>query len=211
MCGVGLVLGMTGVDRAKERGLVLSWGRSGLIDAGEPEVPVRPAPFAGRGVADGSRSRGAPVRQTGPAGEVRVTEARHGGKNEAGGGRGVADSRIVRGARSYHAGLAAEDQVAQAYGRVGIEVCARRWRGRSGEIDIVARDGDRVIFVEVKQSRTHDEAASHMTPRQMERVWSAASEFLAGEPRGQLTEVRIDLALVDGRGRIEIIENAYAA
>lgn len=121
------------------------------------------------------------------------------------------DIRTLRGTRSYRAGLAAEEQVARAYDRVGMAVCARRWRGRSGEIDIVARDGDRVIFVEVKQSRTHDEAASHMTRRQMERVWSAASEFLSGEPRGQLTEVRIDLALVDGTGRIEIIENAYAA
>lgn len=117
----------------------------------------------------------------------------------------------MRGLRSHHAGLAAEEQVARVYDGGGMPVCARRWRGRSGEIDIVARDGDRVIFVEVKQSRTHDEAASHVTPRQMARIWNAASEFLAGEPRGQLTEVRIDVALVDGAGRISILENAYAA
>jgi putative endonuclease len=90
-------------------------------------------------------------------------------------------------------------------------VCARRWRGESGEIDLVARDGDRVIFVEVKQSRTHELAASHVTPRQMARVWNAASEFLAGEPRGQLTDVRIDVALVDAVGRVSILQNAYAA
>ena len=119
--------------------------------------------------------------------------------------------RAMRGLRSHHAGLAAEDQVAQAYVRGGMPVCARRWRGSAGEIDIVARDGDRVIFVEVKQSRTHDEAASHVTPWQMTRIWNAASEFLAGEPRGQLTEVRIDVALVDGYGRVSIMENAYAA
>ena len=90
-------------------------------------------------------------------------------------------------------------------------VCARRWRGRTGEIDIIARDGDKVVFIEVKQSRTHDEAAAHLTPRQMQRIWNTAEEFLAGEPRGALTDVRIDVALVDGMGRIEILENAYAA
>lgn len=117
-------------------------------------------------------------------------------------------ARAMRGLRSHHAGLAAEEQVARAYDRGGMTVCARRWRGRSGEIDIVARDGDRVIFVEVKQSRTHDAAAAHVTPRQMQRICDAAAEFLESEPRGPLTDMRIDVALVDGAGRIAIVENA---
>ncbi|MBU9699888.1 YraN family protein [Rhodobacteraceae bacterium HSP-20] len=117
----------------------------------------------------------------------------------------------MRGRLAYHAGLAAEDRVAGLYDRARTPVCARRWRGRHGEIDIVARDGDQVIFVEVKQSRTHDEAALHLTPRQMQRIWNAGSEFLDGEPRGQLTDVRIDVALVDAMGRIELVRNAYAA
>lgn len=123
---------------------------------------------------------------------------------------GARAARARRGALSHRAGLAAEDRVAGLYDRAGTPVCLRRWRGRAGEIDIVARDGDRVIFVEVKQSRTHDEAAMHLTPRQMQRIWLAGSEFLEGEPRGQLTEVRIDVALVDGMGRVEILRDAYA-
>ncbi len=121
------------------------------------------------------------------------------------------DGRAVRGKRSYLAGLAAEDQVAHLYSGGGMPVCARRWRGCAGEIDIIARDGDKVIFIEVKQSRTHDEAAAHLTPFQMQRIWHTAEEFLAGEPQGALTDVRIDVALVDGMGRIEIVQNAYAA
>ena len=39
----------------------------------------------------------------------------------------------------------------------------------------------------------------------------AATEFLAGEPKGQLTDVRFDVALVDDKGRIEVLENAFAA
>ena len=117
----------------------------------------------------------------------------------------------MSGARSYHAGFAAEDQVAQFYDRSGRAVCARRWRGSAGEIDLIARDGAEVIFIEVKQSKTHAMAAEHLTARQMARIYGAASEFLAGEPAGQLTEVRFDVALVDAVGRIEVLENAYAA
>lgn len=117
----------------------------------------------------------------------------------------------MSGARSYYAGIAAEDSVARFYDRSGRAVCARRWRGLSGEIDLIARQGAEVIFIEVKQSATHAEAAENLTQRQMDRIYGAASEFLAGEPGGQLTDVRFDVALVDGAGRIEILENAFAA
>jgi putative endonuclease len=117
----------------------------------------------------------------------------------------------MTGARSYHAGLAAEDQVAQHYERSGRVIAARRWRGEAGEIDLIARDGAMVIFIEVKQSRNHAWAAGHLTPRQFARIYATAAEFLAGEPAGELTEVRFDVALVDGTGQIEIIENAYTA
>lgn len=117
----------------------------------------------------------------------------------------------MSGKRSYHAGLTAESLVEQHYARSGRAICARRWRGESGEIDLIARDGAEVIFIEVKQSKTHALAAEHLTPRQMARIYSAASEFLGGEPAGQRTAVRFDVALVDGVGRIEILENAFAA
>jgi putative endonuclease len=122
----------------------------------------------------------------------------------------VARNRSARGKVNYHAGLAAEDAVARQYEGRGIGICARRWRGITGEIDLIGRQGDEVIFIEVKQSKTHDLAASHISPAQIARIFSTVDEFLAGEPKGLLTDVRIDLALVDGQGRIEVLENAFA-
>lgn len=119
--------------------------------------------------------------------------------------------RQNRGRTSYHAGLAAEDIVATRYARNGQSLLAKRWRGSCGEIDLVAQDGDGVIFIEVKKSRSHARAAGHLTNRQMERIYGAGSEFLATQPKGQLTDVRIDLALVDEAGRVDVIENAYMA
>lgn len=121
----------------------------------------------------------------------------------------VPAARRARGAMAHHAGVAAEEQVARLYADRGEAVCARRWRGRAGEIDLIARDGDRVIFIEVKQSHSHDAAAAHLGARQMQRIWDAASEFLAGEPKGQLTEVRLDVALVDGVGQVQVIRDAW--
>ena len=113
------------------------------------------------------------------------------------------------GATNYHAGFAAEDIVASDYARRGHRIAARRWRGSGGEIDLVMRDGAQVVFVEVKTSRSFARAATHLTRRQMDRICASASEFVAGEPGGQLTDMRFDLALVDGRGACRVIENAF--
>lgn len=122
----------------------------------------------------------------------------------------VRRSRSVRGMQNHCAGHAAEGSVARHYEDRGIAICARNWRGITGEIDLIGRQGDEVIFVEVKQSRTHDLAASHLSQGQIGRIFATVDEFLAGEPKGLLTDVRIDLALVDGMGRIDVIENAFA-
>lgn len=121
----------------------------------------------------------------------------------------VAQQKTDRGRKAYASGLAAEGIVERDYLRRGQTVVARRWRGKwGGEIDLICRDGDRVVFVEVKQSRTHDRAVQHLTRRQIERIYTSANEFLASEPKGLMTPVRFDVALVDGIGAVRVIENA---
>ncbi len=115
----------------------------------------------------------------------------------------------MSGAVSHHAGEAAEATVARHYGARGMPVVRQRWRGRGGEVDLIARDGAGLVFIEVKRSRSHAVAATRLGRRQMDRLCAAAAEYIASEPRGQLTDVRFDLALVDGVGRIDIIENAF--
>ena len=122
----------------------------------------------------------------------------------------IARTRAARGRANYHAGHAAEASVARHYESLGVQICARNWRGSTGEVDLVGRQGDVVVFVEVKQSRTHDLAASHISKAQIARIFVTVDEFLGGEPKGLLTDVRIDLALVDGQGRIDVVENAFA-
>ena len=113
-----------------------------------------------------------------------------------------------RGATSYHAGLAAEDCVARAYADLGATEIARRWRCGSGEIDLIVSQGDQIVFVEVKASKTHSRAAAALSPHQMRRIYNAAAEFLGTQPRGQLTPARFDLAVVDGTGDVRLMHGA---
>ncbi|MFP4274867.1 MAG: YraN family protein [Paracoccaceae bacterium] len=116
-----------------------------------------------------------------------------------------------RGSVAYRAGLSAEDSIARHYERLGHAVACRRWRGRSGEIDLIARDGDALIFVEVKHSRDFARAAGSLGARQIRRLLCAAEEYLGTQPLGALTPMRFDVALVNGAGEVQVIENALAA
>lgn len=114
---------------------------------------------------------------------------------------------VARGKRNYLAGLAAEDQIAADYERRGYPVAARRWRGHAGEVDLVVRHGDGLIFVEVKKSRDFATAMESLTSAQIHRIAQTAQEFVAGEPNGLMTDMRLDVAVVNAQGKFEIIEN----
>ena len=120
-------------------------------------------------------------------------------------------ARRSRGQMAYQSGRLAEMAAADRYLAAGYEMVVRRWRGKAGEIDMILRKGALVVFVEVKSSRDFAHAAERISRRQMDRICMAACEFCGGLPAGQSTEMRMDAALVDQFGRVEIIEAAFGA
>ena len=109
---------------------------------------------------------------------------------------------------SYMAGAAAEAQVARGYAEAGATIVARRWRSKAGEIDLIVREQGTLVFVEVKRARDHATAAARVSPRQLGRIDRAARDYLGREAGGQDTDCRIDIALVDDRGMVEVLRNA---
>jgi putative endonuclease len=103
--------------------------------------------------------------------------------------------------------MAAEEIVNRHYVDQGHLCEAKRYRKASGEIDLIFRKGPDLIFVEVKKSKSHARAAQALSQKQLTRIFAAATEFLATQPLGQDTPVRFDVALVDGAGRVECLEN----
>ncbi len=123
---------------------------------------------------------------------------------------GAARAKRRRGRRAYLSGLSAERAVAQAYDRRGADLLDTRWRGQGGEIDLIFLEDGVYVFCEVKQARSFGAAAERLRPDQMRRIHAAASEYLAHTPMGQLSDVRFDLAAVDGQGRVELREAAFS-
>ena len=112
-----------------------------------------------------------------------------------------------RGLANYHAGLAAETSVEHDYAARGVLLLERRWRGKGGEIDLILRDGEELIFVEVKKSKSFARAAESLSHRQLGRICRAAEDYLGTQPLGTLTPMRIDVALTNETGEIEILRN----
>lgn len=109
------------------------------------------------------------------------------------------------------AGQAAELSVLRIYQDRGFTLVAQRWRGGGGELDLVFRKGDSLTFVEVKKSRSHELAAQRISQQQIHRIFNAASVFVSESKGGNLLDMQFDVALVDGAGEVQILENALMA
>ncbi len=114
----------------------------------------------------------------------------------------------MSGLAGYFDGLSAEDSVARRYELGGARVAERRWRGPSGEIDLITETDGVFCFVEVKKSKTHGAAALRLSRAQATRIQAAALEYLAEQALSMDTEMRFDVALVDRVGAVDVIENA---
>lgn len=77
----------------------------------------------------------------------------------------------------------------------GYQIVARRVRTRVGEIDIIARQHDTLVFVEVKARATLDSAVFALHPAALRRINAAARVLAPAYARG-CTTTRIDAVLV---------------
>lgn len=85
------------------------------------------------------------------------------------------------GAAHLAAGRQAESAAARYLRRRGLRLLERNFRCRSGEIDLIMRDGDILVFVEVRyraDDRFLDPAAT-VTPAKQRRLYTAAAAYLA--------------------------------
>jgi putative endonuclease len=77
----------------------------------------------------------------------------------------------------------------------GYRIVARNFRSPVGEIDLIARRGRILVFVEVKHRGDHAAAALAILPRQQARIRRAAEAFLALRPELATFSLRFDAML----------------
>ncbi len=115
--------------------------------------------------------------------------------------------------KAHQFGRDSEALAAEYLAEKGYEILERNYRTSRGEIDIVAKDGDTIVFVEVKSARTkhfgHPKSA--VTLQKQRKIQSAALQWLKAS-RQSSAKARFDvLAICSEKNNtvVELIRNAF--
>ncbi len=108
-----------------------------------------------------------------------------------------------------------EDLAVRELERRGYAILARRYRRRGGELDIIARDGATLVFVEVKtrDGDAYGDGADAITPMKQRRMTQTAVDYmmrhhLAGVAcRFDVVSIRVD----GGQPSVVLVQNAFDA
>jgi putative endonuclease len=121
---------------------------------------------------------------------------------------------VVRAFWNRWLGDRGEREAARFLRRSGFKVLTRGYRTNEGEIDLIARDGDTLVFVEVK-SRREGSPAEAVTLEKQRRLTLAALHFLKRfnllEQRSRFDVIAIVWPVAKRRPTIEHIRNAFEA
>lgn len=118
-------------------------------------------------------------------------------------------STSARRRASFDFGKRAEAMVAQFLRAGGYEILAQRARVGGAEIDLIARRGKVIAFVEVKARRRGLDGYYAIDRRKQARISAAAEIWIAERADPSQAVVRFDTALVWPGGALDYVENAF--
>jgi len=106
-------------------------------------------------------------------------------------------------------GADAEARAAKHLRACGLAIIARNWRCRFGEIDLIARDGDTLVFVEVRSRASADfgGARASIDTAKQRKLAATASHYLART--GTAAPCRFDAVLIEGDRAPEWVRDAF--
>ena len=116
---------------------------------------------------------------------------------------------MARGRANHASGLRAETFAALWLMLHFYRIIGRRVKTRAGEIDLVARRGKVLVFVEVKARADADAAAEALGANQRERLARAAALFVASRPVLHELDMRFDVILIVPRKLPRHITDAW--
>lgn len=97
--------------------------------------------------------------------------------------------------------------------RAGLGVVERNWHSRYGELDLVMRDGDSLVFVEVRYRRDgrFGGGAASVGPTKRAKLVRAAQGFLESHPALARLPCRFDVVAFDGKADAPTLDWQRAA
>jgi len=107
-------------------------------------------------------------------------------------------------------GAAHEEQAASYLTAQGYEILEQNYRCRLGEIDLVAREGGTLVFLEVKYRRTdaYGSPAEAVTPMKQRTICRVADYYRMTHRMRESQPCRFDVVAIRGT-EIEVIKNAF--
>lgn len=118
-------------------------------------------------------------------------------------------SKYQQSSVNYYKGLWAERLAAVWLVVKGYRIVAMRYKTKVGEIDIVARKKDIIVFVEVKAYKTQEKGALAISNVSKGRIFRAGQFFLAKNPKWSGLNVRFDAMMVQNLVKITHLKNAW--
>lgn len=114
----------------------------------------------------------------------------------------------------HERGRAAEDTAAAHLRSIGYQIIARNFRGRRGEIDLIARDGPTIVFVEVKARRAGpSESFAAVDARKRRRLVRTAMEYVAKRRlvgvSARFDVVAVTLDAAGNPGAVDVLQHAF--
>ncbi len=111
-------------------------------------------------------------------------------------------------ARAHRYGAAAEATAAAYLQTLGFAIVARNFRAPDGEIDIIARDGATIVFIEVKarMTRAFGSPLSAVDHRKRARIRAVAADYL--QFAAPDLKARFDVLAISGTG-LRLYRNAF--
>ena len=99
--------------------------------------------------------------------------------------------------RSYH-GRKGEEQAASALEAAGMEIIMRNFRSKYGEVDIIALDGETIVFVEVKTWSVFglEDLQYSIDIRKQSKIIKTAKYFLSENRKYNKMAIRFDVVYV---------------
>ena len=158
----------------------------------------------------GTEAHYAAIREHGPCPEHRITFLKSMGGHAA---KKETDPSGRDNRRNRERGERGEDLACECLGAKGFDVIERNYRVRGGEIDVIARRGELLVFVEVKarENDAYGAGREAVTERKREKIINAARQYAARkgvfEKRMRFDVIEVDLAYES----VVHFENAFEA
>lgn len=108
----------------------------------------------------------------------------------------MAEPRRLSRSDAERKGRQAEHLAALLLRLKGFRILEARYRCPQGEVDLIARRGDLLIFCEVKARARHEDGQWAITPTAEQRIMAAAQIWQSRHPKLRVDRLRFDLITV---------------